>query len=243
MNAQPPMRAIRAFAHRGGSLEAPENSLAAFQRAVRLGYTELETDVRGTSDGVAVIHHDATLDRTTDRAGRVSQMTWNEIRGARIHGREPILRLEDALEALPEARFTIDVKDAPSVPALIDVLRRIGSPDRITVGSFSHRRLEQVRRHLQVTTSASPREVLAVAWSRRPPRIPARFLQVPPRIGRRSLLTPAFMARAQAMGCEVHVWTLDDEASITAALDAGAHGIMTDRPLVLREILRRRGQW
>lgn len=237
-------RRIRAFAHRGGSREAPENSLTAFARAVELGFVELETDVRGTRDGVAVIHHDATLDRTTDRRGQISQMSWREVRRARIHGREPIMRVEEALEALPGARFTIDVKDEPSVPALVTALQRVGELDRVTVGSFSHRRLTQVRRALEVVTSASPREVLALAAvGGFPSRSPARYVQVPPRLGRWRLLTPTFVASAHAAGCEVHAWTLDDETSILAALEAGVDGVMTDRPSVLRRILQSRSQW
>ena len=237
-------RRIRAFAHRGGSHEAPENSLEAFTRAVALGFVELETDVRGTRDGVAVIHHDATLDRTTDRRGRLAEMTWNEVRRARIHGREPILRVEELLEAFPGVRVTIDVKDAPSVSALIRALSRSEALDRVTVGSFSHRRITQVRRSLPVATSASPAEVLTLAaLPRFPARFQPRFVQVPPRIGRWQVLTPSLVANAHAVGCEVHVWTLDDESSVVAALDAGADGIMTDRPSELRRILQARSLW
>lgn len=234
---------IRAFAHRGGALEAPENSLTAFEQALRLGYVDLETDVRGTRDGVAVIHHDATLDRSTDRAGRIAELPWSEVRRARIHGREPILRLEDALDALPQARFTIDVKDQPSVDALIAALRRIGCLDRVTVGSFSHRRLGQVRRALPVSTSASPREVLRVAVNGRRPPPSVRALQVPPTVGRWRLLSPSFIESAHALGLQVHAWTLSDAASIDAALDIGVDGIMTDRPTLLKEILSRRSLW
>lgn len=235
-----------AFAHRGGSAEGPENSLEAFTHAVDLGYTEIETDIRGTRDGVAVIHHDATLDRTTDRSGLIRELTWAEVRRARVHGREPILRLEEALEACPEARFTVDVKEAASVPALVDALTRSAGVNRAVVSSFSHSRLRQVRRALPVSTSASPREVLrllAAARLRRRIRIDARYVAIPPSIARMPLAEPGFIEAVHTMGADVHVWTIDDPDTMHALIDQGVDGLMTDRPTVLREVLRARGLW
>jgi glycerophosphoryl diester phosphodiesterase len=69
-------------AHRGASAHAPENTLAAFEDALRLGVDALEFDVRVTADGVPVVHHDATLDRTTDAAGLVAARTLAALRSA-----------------------------------------------------------------------------------------------------------------------------------------------------------------
>ncbi|MCU1374916.1 MAG: glycerophosphoryl diester phosphodiesterase, partial [Actinomycetia bacterium] len=84
------------FAHRGGASDAPENSLAAFARAVELGYRYLETDTHITADGVLIAFHDDVLDRVTDKTGRISELTWAEVSEARI-GTEPIPLLEDLL--------------------------------------------------------------------------------------------------------------------------------------------------
>jgi glycerophosphoryl diester phosphodiesterase len=237
---------VRAFAHRGGGAEAPENSLAAFTRAAALGFLDMETDVRGTVDGVAVVHHDPRLERTTDARGAISDLTWSEVARARIHGYEPICRLEILLEALPNCRFTIDAKDAAAVPALLKVLHGRRDLDRITVGSFSHRRLSEIRRNSPVVTSASPREVLtttAAIRSGRRPAIAARYLAVPPHIGRLRLLDEHFVNRAQAADLEVHVWTIDDVDRMHELLDLGVDGLMTDRPSVLKEVLLARGAW
>src|SRR5436309_4342344 len=86
-----------AFAHRGFSVDGHENSMAAFEAAVALGYRYLETDVRVTADGVALAFHDAKLNRVTDRAGRIAQLPWRVVREARIGGREPIPLLTDLL--------------------------------------------------------------------------------------------------------------------------------------------------
>ena len=72
--------------------------MSAFEAAVSLGYRYLETDVRATADGVALAFHDASLERLTNRRGRIDQLFWDEVRTARIHGVEPIPRLVDLLE-------------------------------------------------------------------------------------------------------------------------------------------------
>ena len=75
-----------AFAHRGGAAHYPENSWPAFEHAAALGYSYLETDVNATADGVLVAFHDRTLDRVTDRAGRICQLPYSEVSAARIGG-------------------------------------------------------------------------------------------------------------------------------------------------------------
>ena len=109
-----------AFAHRGGAAHFPENSWRAFEHAVGLGYSYLETDVQATADGVLVAFHDRTLDRVTDRAGRISRLPHHEVSAARIGGTDPIPRLEDLLGAWPGARFNIDVKDEPAARPVAD---------------------------------------------------------------------------------------------------------------------------
>src|SRR3954469_13595564 len=102
-----------AFAHRGfatGPARGAENSMAAFEQAVALGYRYLETDVRVTADGVALAFHDARLDRVTDRSGRIADLPWSEVARARTAGREQIPLLADLLTAWPAVRINIDVK-------------------------------------------------------------------------------------------------------------------------------------
>ena len=147
-----------AFAHRGGAAHAPENSWRAFEHAVGLGYTYLETDVQATLDGVLIAFHDRTLARVTGRHGRIARMNHRDVATALIDGTEPIPLLEDLLGAWPDVRFNIDLKDAPAVEPLAAVLRRTGAWNRICVTSFSASRLRAARRVLdrQVCMAASP---------------------------------------------------------------------------------------
>src|SRR5690606_14437738 len=104
-----------AFAHRGGAGAWPENTMPAFQGAIDLGYRYLETDVHLTADGVLVAFHDDRLDRVTDRAGLISELTYDEVAAARVDGREPIVVFEDLLRSFPDARFNVDPKHDAAV--------------------------------------------------------------------------------------------------------------------------------
>ena len=153
-----------AFAHRGGYLGGPENTLPAFAEAVRLGFRYLETDVRVTADGVLLAFHDARLERITDASGAVAELPWRTVRTARVGGLEPIPQLEDLLGAFPEVRFTIDAKTGAAVRPLVEAVRRTGAWDRVCVGSFSDARLAAVRGAAgpRLATSLGPRAVLGL---------------------------------------------------------------------------------
>jgi glycerophosphoryl diester phosphodiesterase len=240
-----------AMAHRGGAIEHLENSMPAFEACVRLGYRYLETDVRVTADGVPVVFHDATLDRVTDRSGRLDQLPWAEVATARIGGREPILRLEDLLGAWPDVRFNLDIKAAGVLAPLAHTVRRLGVEERICLGSFSDARIAAARRIFgpSVCTSLGPRGVAALRLSSYSPRaaglvrIQAGCAQVPLQLGGRALVDERFIAAAHAGGLQVHVWTVNTEEDTAAMLDLGVDGVMTDRPAMLRALLEDRGQW
>ena len=237
-----------AFAHRGFSPDGRENSRAAFEAAVRLGYRYLETDVRATADGVALAFHDASLARVTDRRGRVAALSWDELRGARIGGTEPIPRLVDLLDAWPDVRINLDVKSDSAVPAAIDAIRAVGAIDRVCVAAFSTKRIDAVREALgaRLCTALGPHAALRLrlpASARRGLRIAGQCAQVPARIGRRVFVDERYIGTAHALGLAVHVWTVNDAAEMTRLLDLGVDGIMTDRADLLRDLLAARGQW
>jgi glycerophosphoryl diester phosphodiesterase len=236
-----------AFAHRGGAAHFPENSWPAFEHAVGLGYAYLETDAHATADGQVVAFHDKTLDRVTDAAGRVADLPWARVAAARIGGTEPIPLLADLLGAWPDVRFNIDVKDAPAIGPLAEVVARAAAWDRVCVTSFSGRRLGATRRALAqpACMATAPAGIGMLRYGVPPRALAARFAaqfirctQIPA-----GLATARYLSRAHAAGLAVHVWTVNDADQMASLLDLGVDGIMTDETVALREVMRRRGLW
>lgn len=244
-----------AFAHRGGAAEGAENSAAAFERAVELGYTYLETDAHATADGVLVAFHDHTLDRVTDQRGRISELPYRAVSRARIGGVHAIPLLEDLLGTWPEVRFNIDVKEAAAIAPLAEAIRRTNAYDRVCLTSFSDERLVLARAAMgrEVCSALGPRGVAALraaAATSGYGRLLARLsragvpcAQVP--VGFRGLrvATGRLVRTAHAIGMQVHVWTVNDPGRMERLLDLGVDGIMTDNVTGLRDVLQRRGLW
>jgi glycerophosphoryl diester phosphodiesterase len=240
-----------AFAHRGGAADGLENSMVAFQRAVDLGYRYLETDVHATADGVLLAFHDDTLDRVTDRTGRVARLPWATVGRARIGGSERIPLLEDLLGSWPDVRVNVDVKERSAVAPLARTLARTGSVDRVCVASFSSGRLAAARAAVgpELCTSLATRGVARLRAAAVHPAVHGLAprgvpcAQVPDRVGRLRVVTPGLVAAAHARGQQVHVWTVDEAAEMHRLLDLAVDGLMTDQLITLRDVLRSRGQW
>jgi len=251
LDAAPPL----AFAHRGGGPAGAENTIAAFTRAAKLGYRYLETDVRATADGVAVVFHDAGLRRILDRPGRLAEVTWSDLRTVRVGGATVVPRLADLLDALPEQRFNVDIKADDAVDPTIEAVWQAAARDRVLLASFSDARIRWVRRVCgpRMATSLGQREVARLrlgslhgrALSGFVPGVPA--VQVPARwpvrLGGVPVVDRRFVAHAHRLGMQVHVWTVNDIAEMHDLLDLGVDGIMTDHIEALRTVLTERGQW
>jgi glycerophosphoryl diester phosphodiesterase len=232
-----------AWAHRGGAIDVPENTMPAFEYAVGLGYRYVETDVQVTADGVLVAFHDNDLRRSCGRPGRISDLPWSQVSTALVDGEAPVPLLEDLLGTWPELRVNIDCKTNEAVGALVSCLRRTAAIDRVCVAAFSDVRLRRLRALLpDVCMALGPAATAALKYGRSK-RFSGQAAQVPVRQGRMVVTDAAFVARAHAAGVQVHVWTIDDAAEMRRLLDLGVDGIMTDRPTVLRDVLRDRGSW
>jgi glycerophosphoryl diester phosphodiesterase len=237
---------VIAFAHRGFSAVEAENSIAAFQAAVDLGYRYLETDSRVTADGVAIAFHDYALDRLTNHLGRLRDLPWSQVSQARIYGREPIPLLEDVLAGFVDVEINIDVKSHSAIGPTLDAIRRTNAWPRVRLAAFSNSRLIALRAAAgpQVATALSPTEIAALAAGRLS-KAPAtgRAAQVPSGYRWLRLVTRRFVASAHARSMPVHVWTINRRSEMDRLLDLGVDGIMTDRADVLRDVLQQRGEW
>jgi glycerophosphoryl diester phosphodiesterase len=251
-----------AFAHRGGGGEAPENTLPAFEAAVALGYRYLETDVHLTRDGVLLAFHDSSLERLTDRDGKIGALSLAEVReadaGYRFSPDEGVTfpfrgtgvvvpTLEELLTRWDGVYLNIDAKADDTVAPLIALVDRLNAFDRVCIGSFSDRRVARIRTMARGRICSSMGQVAtAMAYvasrSGRMPGFHADCLQVPWHWGRLTL-DKRFVNAAHRAGLPVHVWTVDDEAEMERLLDLGVDGIMTDRPRVLKQVLETRGLW
>lgn len=242
-----------AFAHRGGGDAAVENTIPAFRHAASLGYTYLETDVRCTADGVLVIFHDPDLQRLAGRADQIADLAWSELSQIDLGGGATIPRLVDLLDAFPHARFNIDLKSEDTFQPFIDLITERPLLDRIAVASFSDERVEAARRVLgpRLCTAPGKRGVVTVLLQTLLPAGLARrwfraeahpMVQLP---GRRWGLRLGRLPirRMQALGYEVHVWTINALDDMEFFLDAGVDGIITDRVVTLKEVLTRREMW
>lgn len=228
----------RALAHRGLAVRAPENTMMAFISAVDAGATFLETDVRATADGVAVLAHDESLERVAGRDVAIEQTLWRDLGEIDLGQGERVPGLREALLALPDAKWNLDLKSDASVVPAVRAVVEAKAVDRVLLTSFSERRRKQAQELLpEVATSASQAIVVRALAAQRLGlhgalrRIlePVVALQVPRRHKGIEIVSRRSIAAFQRAGVEVHVWTINDQAEMRELLELGVDGIVTDR--------------
>ncbi len=236
-----------AIAHRGGALEAPENTMEAFRYAVDLGFHYLETDAQLTKDGVPVAFHDPSLNRVSDTTGNIGDLTLEELAEVRIADGGRISSIAALLETFPHCNFNIDAKSDAVLEPLLDVIAEHDALDRVCVASFFDHRIRKVRERFGAAafTSCGPLELtvmmarsLAGSSSAGP-----CAAQVPRELWKIPIVTERFIDVAHRSGRQVHVWTIDDERVMHDLFDLGVDGIMTDRPSLLKQVMIDRGIW
>jgi glycerophosphoryl diester phosphodiesterase len=244
------------IAHRGASGSAPENTLPAFELAVEQGAHALELDVRLTADGIPVVFHDASLDRTTDRRGPLGRLSLAELRevdaGARFTpdrghshpfrgGNVKVPTLVEVLRGIPGIPIMVEVKEPGAQEAVRQVIVEEGAHQRCVLASEHHEAL-RVFREPPFAVAASAAEIgslyRGVLFRRVPASVAYHALSVPQRHRGLRVPTPRFLAVARGLGCPVHVWTVDDPAAAQRLWQTGASGIVTNFPermLAVRE--------
>ena len=246
------------FAHRGGAGLAPENTVAAFDQGLSAGADGLELDVRLSRDALVVVHHDRTLDRTTNLRGEVSSFTADEL--ARADAGHHFARgdarpfrglgigvptLASVLARYPDRRIIVEMKqNSPELArAVVEVVRHAGALDRVCLGSFGRRVLRAARAlDPAVATSAAREEVrwaLYRSWCRWPvSRVPYTGYQVPEISGGTRIVSPCFVEDAHRSNLHVQVWTVDAERDARRLLHWGVDGLITGRPDVIVPLVR-----
>jgi glycerophosphoryl diester phosphodiesterase len=225
-------------AHRGASGEYPENTLLAFAKGLEQGADAVELDVRASADGVPVVMHDATLERTTSGAGPVAHRTVAELGRVDAGAGEAVPTMAQVLERFPATPLLIEIKEARVAGPLLAVLRTHGAERRVVVASFEAPALAPFKGS-GIARAATRVEVAACwLWSRvglgmRGPGY--GLVSVPERSGRLRVVDGGFVARARRARIPVHVWTVNDRAVAERLRRLGVNGVITDYPARMRE--------
>jgi glycerophosphoryl diester phosphodiesterase len=248
------------YAHRGGAALRPENTIASFDHGLSLGADGLEFDVRLSRDGVVVVHHDASLERTTNGRGSLASCTADELAQmdaghwftpadkARTTGSDPVShpyrgqghgipRLQQVLSRYPGVPLIIELKvnDPELARRTIQEIRAAKAIDRVALGSFGWRVLRTARKlEPAIPTGASREEVrlaLYRSWVRWPLGQEAyREFQVPERSGPTRVVSRNFIRHAHRVGISVKVWTVNDPSDMRRLLEWGVDALISDRP-------------
>lgn len=230
--------------HRGASADAPENTLAAFEMAVRQGARMLELDVRLSLDGYPVVIHDTELDRTTDGHGRVEETDLATLRaldigswfGGQFAGQR-MLTLQEAIEFARTHGIGLDIEMKfnrgpwyPLCDAVGAVIERLDFTEGF-VSSFHHRALHYFKTRF-------PRQAIARLYSTRAPRERNLTFDPHPSVAvLRHLVVPSLVRRVHRLGGSIYVWTVDDPNEMRRLIRMRADAIITNRPAVLQSVL------
>ena len=255
---------VLVIAHRGGRALGPEHTLQTFRRAVDVGVDVLEMDVRLSVDGELVLHHDRTVNRTTDGSGPVDSLTrtqlqaldagyrWQDDDGSYPY-RGQGYRMStptEVFEAFPDQRMLIEIKpgDPTAAAALCEAVRGAGMQDLVTVASFStdiQRAFRAACPEVLISAAAGDMIGYELCHLLRLDGLYApdfELFQVPEQIGPLALVDKRFISVARQRNLPVQVWTVNEEEQMERLVDLGVDGIVTDHPVRLLNILHRRGR-
>ena len=218
------------IAHRGASAAEPENSLAAFRKAVAMGADGIELDVHATADAGVVVMHDDVLGGTP-----IARLTLGQVRTQKLRNGEPIPTLGDALATIgPATTVFVEVKTlaASADASLLRVLEGGPAPARYHLHSFDHR----VIRRLQPQGPNRPYGILSCSYPVNPLDVmhAARATEL---WQHDSLIDAELVRTLHAAGCHLYAWTVDESERMKALRRMGVDGVCTNRPDVARSVL------
>ncbi len=244
---------VLVVAHRGGRGQWPENTLYAFSKAAELGVDVLETDVHSTADGVLVLMHDDTVDRTTNGSGPIHGFTLGELRaldaGYRwseddgttypYRGQGIVVpTLQELFEAFPNWLISVEIKqkDPPIVTDVCRMITDYGLQQGVLVGSFDNDVVKDFRQQCPgIATTATRPEVtrfliLSTLHLDASSHLTADVFFIPEKEGALTVVSPRFLSAAENKGVAVYVWTVNEEADMRRLMGMGVDGLTTDYP-------------
>lgn len=238
-------RAPLVIAHRGASAYAPENTIAAFRKAVEMGFDLIENDVRRTKDGVIVVSHDGSLDRCTDGTGQIAELTLDQVKSVSAGIRfgpqykdESIPTLEEALNAVPaNVGYCIELKIPDLAEDVVRLVERMDRVDRTVIFAFDGSNGPIVKAanplipFLHLVGGPAEEKIARV-----PKIIEDAMTYHADIVGvAHNLLSPELVDAARRKGLSVWVWTVDDFDRARECVLAGVDGIISNKPDVARQ--------
>jgi glycerophosphoryl diester phosphodiesterase len=228
-------RPTLACAHRGLSVEFPENTLAAFRAAADAGAHGIELDVRLSHDNQVVIMHDANLARTTDGPGRIGDIDLAEIQTHLTHDGAPVPTLDEAFDALSKWNgvWNIEIKENAATPGVLELMTKHGLTDRLMVSAMDPTALAIVHRD----SPATPRGLIALGQPDEDDFEAIRETGGTWLMAHGEYINEAFVKLAQAANLHVGAWTINDLARAQELAKLGVDMIITDERAVLESLI------
>tara|TARA_A100001234_G_scaffold219250_1_gene229700 strand:+ start:310 stop:1047 length:738 start_codon:yes stop_codon:yes gene_type:complete len=234
---------IANLAHRGGAEESFENTIESFEYARSIGCKFIETDVQVSADGIPFIFHDDDFMRLLNDPTKFSSLNSNDIKKIKIFEKHSIPTLEETLNLFPDLSFQIDFKTDDVVKPSMDVINKLNACDRVSIASFSSKRLAPIRlRYPSLCVSMGPKEifrVLLASYGLYNKKIDGDCLQIPMKYYGIRIVTKRFVNYVQSKGLKIMVWTINDIETFKYLIELNVDGIITDRPRLLFETLKK----
>ncbi|MCS7111855.1 MAG: glycerophosphodiester phosphodiesterase [Ignisphaera sp.] len=214
-------------AHRGASAYEPENTLAAFRRAIDMGCDAIEFDVRFTNDGIPIVVHDEDLKRVAGMDRRVRELTLSEIRGVMVMGRERIPTLDEVLSEVGRRVVVfMEIKELHDEGYIVRMLKSYDVMDHSLVISFNYEYLKRIK---DLDRSV---EIGLLTYMRPLPIDKAVKLKAMAILPRYNLVTPNVIREAHSKRLKIYTWTINDVSIALKMKSYGVDGIATDDPAI-----------
>lgn len=236
---------VKIWAHRGASKYAPENTLAAFQKAIELGADGIELDVRLSKDNVPVVCHDPTINRTSNGKGYIHQLTLNGLKKHHFYGKfkwkfrkEKIPTLEEVLQLVQDhsIKLNIELKNGPNMPPqfeekILSLVDKYNMEERVLYSSFDHQCIARLQTLHPEANIALIFHINLVRLFDYLDQTNLHIYSIHPNY---FYVTEEIVAQAKKRNLKLFIYTVNDPRDALHYAKIGVDGLITDDPLVLK---------